>query len=202
MVLSQINLEDRVIENERLELHPGVVYFLGPNLTLNNCTLDLRVAQRNLIIPKAHFTGCTFNVKKELKNFRWEHAVLEGCTFTGRLSGNDFGHWPGSSRPGHIQDCDFSAAQLDACRFLACDTNTLRFPPWPCFTILEPFQRYRELRAVQWPGDIGRIEVEGFAQDPPSTVAVTLSAPALAKRSGTTPEAIRATLETLDGVRY
>lgn len=48
----------------------------------------------------------------------------------------------------------------------------------------------------------GRIEVEGFAEDPPATVAVTFSAPALARRSGTTPEAIRASLETLDGVRY
>jgi hypothetical protein len=34
--------------------------------------------------------------------------------------------------------------------------------------------------------------VEGFGEDPL----------ALAKRSGTTPEAIRATLEKLDGVRY
>jgi hypothetical protein len=171
-------------------------------LTLKNCTLVLRVSARNLIIPGARFIGCTINIKKELKNFGWEHALLEGCRFTGRLNGNDFGHWPDSPRPGHIQDCDFSAAQLDACRFLECDTNTLRFPPWPCFTILEPFQRYRELRAVQWPGDIGRIEVEGFAQDPPSTVAVTFSALALAKRSRTTPEAIRATLEKLNGVRY
>ena len=58
------------------------------------------------------------------------------------------------------------------------------------------------MRAVKWPGDIGRIEVEGLGEDPPSTVAVTFSAPALAKRSGTTPEAIRATLEKLDGVLY
>ncbi|HYH95575.1 hypothetical protein [Hyalangium sp.] len=200
--MSQVNLENRVIENERLELHPGVVYFLGPDLTLKDCTLILRVSGRNLVIPQAHFINCTFNVKKELKNFRWEHARLEGCRFTGRLGGNDFGLWPDSLPPGHIQDCDFTAAQLDGCRFLECDVRTLRFPPWPCFTVLEPKQRYHELRTVQWPGDIGRIEVEGFAEDPPSTVAVTFAAPALAKRSGTTPEAIKATLEKLDGVQY
>jgi hypothetical protein len=141
-------------------------------------------------------------VKKELKNFGWEHARLEGCRFTGRLNGNDFGRWPDSPKPGHIQDCDFSAAQLDACRFLECDVRTLRFPSWPCFTILEPVRRQQDLRAVPWPGDIGRIEVAGFSEDPPSTVAVTFSAPALAKRSGTTPEAIRATLEKLDGVVF
>lgn len=200
--MSQVNLENRAIENERLELHPGVVYFLGPDLTLKNCTLVLRASSRNLVIPQAHFIGCIFDVKKELKNFRWEHALLEGCRFTGRLGGNDFGRWPDSPRPGHIQDCDFSAAQLDGCRFLECDVRTLRFPPWPCFTVLEPARRYHELRAIQWPGDIGRIEVEGFAEDPPSTVAVTFAAPALAKRSGTTPEAIRDTLAKLHGVRY
>jgi hypothetical protein len=58
------------------------------------------------------------------------------------------------------------------------------------------------LSALAWPGDIGPICVEGFAEDPPSTVAVTYSAPELAQRSGTTPEAIRAVLERLDGVYY
>jgi hypothetical protein len=200
--LSQINLENRVLENERLELHPGVVYFLGPELTLKNCTLVLRVSARNLVIPHAHFTGCNFEVKKELKNFRWEHAILEGCRFTGRLTGNDFGAWPDSRWPGRIQDCDFSAAQLYGCRFLACDTSTLHFPSWPCFTLLDTFRRARELSAAPWPGEIGPIAMSDFDQDPPTTVAVTYSAIALAKRYGTTPEAIRATLEKLDGVRY
>jgi hypothetical protein len=202
VALSQVNLEDKTLENERLELHPGVVYFLGPDLTLKNCTLVLRVSARNLVIPHAHFIGCNFEVKKELKNFWWEHAILEGCRFTGRLSGNDFGAWPDSRWPGHIQDCDFSAAQLDGCRFLACDTSTLRFPSWPCFTLLNPIQRARELSAAPWPGDIGSIVMSDFDQDPPTTVAITYSAPALAKRYGTTPEAINATLDKLDGVAY
>jgi hypothetical protein len=197
-----VNLEDKVLENERLELHPGVVYFLGPGLTLRNCTLVFRVSARNLIIPGARFTGCTFDIKKELKNFGLEHAFLEGCKFTGRLSGNDFGQWPDSPRPGHIQDCDFSAAQLDGCRFLACDTSTIRFPSWPCFTLLNPIQRARELSAAPWPGDIGPVVMSNFEDRPPTTMAITYSAPALAKRYGTTPEAIKAILETLDGVRY
>jgi hypothetical protein len=200
--LSQINLESRVLENERLEIPPGVVYFLGPELTLKNCTLVLKVSTRNLVIPHAHFIGCTFEVKKELKNFWWEHAILEGCRFTGRLSGNDFGGWPDSQLPGRIQDCDFSAAQLDGCRFLACDTSTLRFPLWPCFTLLNPAARASELSAAPWPGDVGPIAMSNFDLTPPGTMAVTYSAAALAKRYGTTPEAIRATLEKLDGVVF
>jgi hypothetical protein len=200
--LSQINVENKVLESERLELHPGVVYFLGPDLTLKNCTLVLRVSARNLVIPQAHFIDCTFEVKKELKNFWWEHAILEGCRFTGHLSGNDFGARPDSQWPGYIRDCDFSAAKLDGCRFLGCDTNTLRFPSWPCFTLLNPIQRARELSAAPWPGDIGPVVMNNFEVRPPTTVAVTYSATALAKRYSTTPEAIKATLEKLNGVLY
>ncbi|KFE64792.1 hypothetical protein DB31_1810 [Hyalangium minutum] len=44
--------------------------------------------------------------------------------------------------------------------------------------------------------------MEICAEDPPSTRALTFSAPALAKRHGTTSEAIRAVLEKLDGVVF
>jgi hypothetical protein len=99
-------------------------------------------------------------------------------------------------------DCDFTEATLQGCRFLACDVRTLRFPRWPCFTILDPVRRWRELRALPWPGLIGPVTVEGFAESPPSTVALTLCAPILAKRYGTTPEALKAIVENMDGVYY
>jgi hypothetical protein len=44
--------------------------------------------------------------------------------------------------------------------------------------------------------------MEGFAESPPTTAAVTDSATRLAKRYGTTPEAIRDVLGKLDGVYY
>jgi hypothetical protein len=201
--LSQVNLEDTEIENEQLELNAGVIYFLGPNLTLRNCTLVLRVPARDLIIPQARFINCTIDVKKVLKNFRWEHAALKGCRFTGRLSGNDFGRWPTSVKaPGSIEDCDFSGARLNWTRFVGCDVRTLRFPSWPCFTIYDPVRRARELGALPWPGKRGRIIAEGFADDPPSTDAVTFEALELAKWCETTPEAIKAVLEKLDGVYF
>ena len=139
---------------------------------------------------------------RELKSFRWGSAFLQGCRFKGRFSGNDFGEWPSSPGEGNIVDCDFSEAHLDASRFLACDVSTLRFPPWPCFTIFDPVPRWRELSSLPWPGDIGPIVMEGCAEDPPSTVALTYSALGLTKRYGTTPEAIKAVLEKLDGVYY
>lgn len=200
--MSQINLENAELSNERIEIGPDVVFFLGPNLILRHCTLVLKVAARNLVIPQARFFDCTFESKRELKNFRWRRAHLKGCRFTGRFSGNDFGAWHSSPGEGSIEDCDFTQATLDACRFLACDIRTLRLPSWPCFTFINPVARWRDLRAHSWPGDIGPIVVEGFAEHPPSTAAVTYSAQSLAKRHGTTPEAIKAVLEKLDGVFY
>ncbi len=198
-----IQFADQEISNERLVLDSkSELYYLGHHLTLRNCTLVLKVTARALVIARAQFIDCALEAKKELKNFRWNSVHLKGCRFTGRFSGNDFGSWPTHPEDGSLENCDFSGTRLDACRFLGSDARTLRFPPWPCFTILEPARRWRELNALEWPGDVGRIEVKGFSEDPLSTVAATFSAPELAKRSGTTPEAIKAVLEKLEGVYY
>ncbi len=60
------------------------------------------------------------------------------------MLGCDFGTWPGYTLEGalgEVEDCDFTEARLDLCRFLGCDTRTLRFPQWPGFTILDPVGR-------------------------------------------------------------
>jgi hypothetical protein len=209
MLAKKVFFEDREIENERLELtDKGSLYFLGSNLTLRNCTLVLKVPTRNLHIDGVHFINCTFEVKQELKNHQqWVAASLKGCRFKGRLSGCDFGYWPEyMSLPGYqhgsIEDCDFSEARLGGCRFHGCDTSTLRFPKWPCFTILDPIGRSRELNSVQWPGRFGPVVVEDLHDQPPSTKALTFFAPGEAKRYGTTAEELKAVLEKFDCIVY
>src|SRR3954447_19110198 len=119
MWLTNVTFEDRVIENERLELGgDDALYFLGNNLTLRHCTLVLRVPAQRLHVNQARIIDSTIEVKKELKNFRWCSALLKGCKFTGHLTGCDFGRWPDSLEEGGIEDCDFSAAQLQGCRFI------------------------------------------------------------------------------------
>jgi hypothetical protein len=207
--LGNVIFKDREIENERLELTDTKAnYILGPDLTLRNCTLMLKVSARRLSFKQPRFIDCTFEVKQELKNHQgWLAASLKGCRFKGRLTGCDFGHWPEyMSLPwyqhGSIEDCDFTEAILDGCRFHGCDPQTLRFPRWPCFTILEPISRSRELNSVQWPGNFTPIHVEGRYRDPSSTRAVTLLASALAKRYETTPEAFKAAIEKFDCIVY
>jgi len=209
MIATKVVFKDKEIEDERLELtDKGSLYFLGPNVTLRNCTLVLKVAARSLLIRGAtRFIGCTFEVKQELKNHQdWISASLEGCRFKGRFSGCDFGHWPEyGSEPeyqlGSIKDCDFTEARLDACRIMGSDPATLRFPRWPCFTILDPIGRAPELRGVKWPGNFGII-VDNLHTHPPSTRALTYHAPSVAQRKETTEEELRAVLEKFDCIIY
>jgi hypothetical protein len=101
-----------------------------------------------------------------------------------------------------IEDCDFSEARLDACRFHGDDPRTLRFPKWPCFTFLDPIGRAPELRRGKWPGRFGRVVVDDLHNQPPSTVALTKYAPAVAKKLETTPEELRAVIEQFDCFLY
>ncbi|WP_257457678.1 hypothetical protein [Archangium lipolyticum] len=205
--LENVRLEDKEIENERLELtDKNSLYFLGPNLSLRNCTVILKVSARNLIIVGARFIDSTFEVKQELKNHQqWVKASLKGCRFKGRLTGCDFGHWPDYGtgwEHGAIEDCDFTEARLDGCRIMGSDPATIRFPRWPCFTILDPIGRAPELRSVKWPGRFGRIVIEDLHKQPAPTKALTLSATVEAKHFETTPEEFRAVVERFDCILY
>jgi hypothetical protein len=207
--LENVVIKEKELTNERLELtDKGSLYFLGPDLTLRNCTVVLKVSARNLLFRGARFIDCTFDVRQELKNHQdWIAASIQGCRFKGRFNGCDFGHWPSYSsdphdKSGSIADCDFTEARLDSCRFIDCDPTTLRLPRWPCFTILDPLRRSAELARMPWPGDIAPVTMASHAKDPVGTAAVTYHAPSLAKDSGTTTEALRAVLETCAGVLY
>ncbi len=207
--LENVIIENREIEDERFEVtDKDSLYFLGPNLTLRQCKVVLKVSARRLHILGARFIDCAIEVKQELKNHQdWIRAALTGCRFKGRLSGCDFGHWPeyGSDpeyQHGAIKDCDFTEARLDGCRFHGCDIRTLRFPRWPCFTVPDPIRRATELSSVKWPGLFGEITVPNMRKQPPSTVALTYYAPSVAKRMETTPEGLRAVIEKFDFIIY
>ncbi|MET0403881.1 MAG: hypothetical protein ABW123_15830 [Cystobacter sp.] len=207
--LENVIFKDQEIENERLELtDKNSLYYLSTGLVLRNCTIILKVPASRLIIKQATFINCTFEVKQELKNHQdWICASLKGCRFKGKLTGCDFGFWPdyGSDpwyQHGAIEDCDFSEARLDGCRIIGCDPATLRFPKWPCFTILDPVERERELNSIQWPGGFRPIVVEGEDRDPAHTTAVALYAPSLARRRKTTEEAFRTVVEQFDSIVY
>jgi hypothetical protein len=207
--LGNVIFENREIQGERLDLTDKKAnYILGPNLTLRNCTLVTRVSGKWLSLHQVRFIDCTFEVKQQLNNYQqWIRASLKGCRFKGRFSGNDFGHWPEyGSQPeyqfGSIADCDFSEARLDACRIMGSDPRTLKFPRWPCFTILDPVTRGRELMSVTWPGRFRPVIMEGPYQELPGTTALTFYAPSEAKRYETTEEELKTAIQRFDFIVF
>jgi len=198
--------QNETLEDQRLELgDKNLRYYLGPNLVLRRCTLVLRAPSDLLHLCGARFIDCTIEVKRQLKEVVWYEAALKGCRFTGRFFSCDFGHKPNPVIPyrdiGGIEDCDFSAAHLHACRFVGCDANTLRFPKWPYFTLLEPYRRSREFASMPWPREI-RDWFTGFDRYPSTTAAMTYSATTLAKQAGVSEDRIRALLEGHPDILY
>jgi hypothetical protein len=207
--LENVIFKNQEIENQRLELtDKNSLYSLSTGLTLRHCTIVLKVPASRLVIKQARFIDCTFEVKQELKNHQdWISASLKGCRFKGRLTGCDFGYWPEyGSAPGYqsgsIEDCDFTEARLDGCRIIGCDPATVRFPTWPCFTIMDPVRRAPELRGLTWPGHYGELLREMLPKHPANTRALTYYAPSAAKLVETSPEELRAVIEKFDGIVY
>ncbi|WP_434390102.1 hypothetical protein [Melittangium boletus] len=198
-----IHYENRELEGDRLELtDKTAIYWLGPNVTLRGCTLILGVSARWLHLVSGKLINCTLQAKGELKTLPWTSMELKGCSFKGRFSGNDFGlrvDGDDTRTHGGIEDCDFSEARLNGCRFFNCDMRTLHLPRWPCFTFMDPIGRAEELARREWPGQVGLL-VEGLAKNPEGTVAETWHAPTMAEKMDTTVEALRVALERAPGI--
>lgn len=195
-----IQYQDCIIENETFVLDSrDEVYYLGHNLTLKNCKLIIKVPWKGLVVAKTRLIGCSIEVSRVLKEFGWDSAILRDCKFKGRFVGCDFGSTPLRPEDGAISNCDFTEARLDWCRFVGCDVSCLRFPLWPCVTILDTVHRIDELRGINWPGSTGLL-VKIFEHDFQETKAITFDAQKFAEKSDTTPEAFKAALQGLGGV--
>ena len=196
-----VHLQGRELRNETLDIGEKDAHFLGPDLVLRDCTVVLRTTARCLIISRTQFYGCHIVARKKLNNFRWFNAFFEGCRFSGTFRGCDFGRSADDFEPGGgIENCDFSEATLDACRVLNSDAQTIQFPPWPCFTIINPGKQASRIDALQWPGET-RILAEVIASFEPETVAVTFLANDAVKRYAVSEEELRAAISQIPGVR-
>jgi hypothetical protein len=201
-VTPNIHHEKREIVGERLELKKGPIYWLGPDLTLRDSAVIISAAGRSLVPMSGQFINCTIQARGELKTVRWAPISLKGCRFKGRFTGNDFGFRKDLDERrtlGGIEDCDFSEARLNGCRFFNCDMRTIRLPRWPCFTFVDPLGHAAELGRREWPGQFGII-VEGLAKNPVGTVAESWHAPTVAEKMDTTVEDLRVALETAPGI--
>jgi hypothetical protein len=195
-----IQFRDRAIENETIRLGKDDAYYLGPNLHLKNCELELRTNARALTVNNVVIEACHINAVQKLDGFRWYYALIKESRFTGKFIGCDFGHWPDDDpATGGIVNCDFSSTMLDGCRFLDCDAATLRFPKWPCFTILDPASNFEKMNARPWPAKTGNI-LKTFSTYPARTAAVTKAAPEVIKMYGSSLDELQTFLGQFDNV--
>ncbi|WPB80667.1 hypothetical protein KYC5002_16190 [Archangium violaceum] len=74
--LTNVIIENKAVENERLELtDKDSLYFLGPNLTLHNCTVVLKVPARHVTVALTKYAPA---VAKKLETTPEElRAVIE-----------------------------------------------------------------------------------------------------------------------------
>lgn len=194
------HLQKQTLEGTEIMLTDKDQNYLGPDLVLQRCHLILRTNARALTITNVQLLDCQVEAKKKLVNFQmWCGAVIKGCTFRGQFVGNDFGHWTEQHPNGSIENCDFSDAVLDGCRFMDCDIDSIKLPKWPCFTIVYPQRRRSELESLQWPGEV-RIWATVVAQSIEITAASVGHAPTLAKQFSCTEEELREALIRLGNV--
>lgn len=197
-----IHFKDREIVGERIELTKGPLYWLGPDLMLRDCTVIISAARRSVTLMSGQLINCTIQVKGEMKALRWAPMTLKGCRFKGLFTGNDFGFREDLDerrKLGGIEDCDFSEARLNGCRFFNCDMSTIRLPRWPCFTFLDARQHAAELGRREWPGSFGSV-IKTVCDPPKGTVASAWHAPTVAEKMDTTVEELRAALERAPGI--
>lgn len=194
-------LRDQTIESMSILLKNNEVNYLGPNLVLRGCRIVISTTARGLVVTRVSLDDCEIETKKPLRNFSFCSARLEGCRVAGMYVGCDFGRWPDDDDypDADVVACDFSTARLDGCRFIDCSVDTLKFPLWPCFTVLDPVSRSTELERLKWPGRI-RIAFEAHRDSPPETRAVTYYAPELTKRLGGDEEQLKEIVTSLEGV--
>lgn len=196
------HLEKQTIERQEIVLTNDQVNYLGHDLVLDHCRVIIRASGQNLVIARTKLLNCQIEIRRQLTNFWWDAAQIEGCTFQGKLRGNYFGHQPstGTSSWGSIQDCDFTAAILDDCRFVGCDIKTIKLPSWPCFTMLDPHQNAAFFQDATLPASL-RSWARYNAGQPMFVVAVSSYAPTILERSGGTEDEIKTFLEKLEFIR-
>lgn len=140
-------IRDQRIEGEHLVLNAGEINYLGPNLELCNCKVEIKVPTKDLVVSQVSMINCEIVFPKKTINYDWYRTKFGDCKFTGWISGHDFGYSPKVRNSiGEVVNCDFTEAILDGCRFYKVEVKDVRLPRWPCFAVLNPFQEITRMR--------------------------------------------------------
>jgi hypothetical protein len=190
------------VREQNVVLTDEFIWILGADAEFDHCEITCEVDDTQFIVSTSALCNCVFRAERCLSNVSWTSAKLKDTRFFGEFSGCDFGGRPDLGEKesfGLVERCDFSGATLDGCRFFNADVRSIKFPSWPCYTIVD-----REAAAA----DIGRSRLTERAQQYATIsigepmegeVALSLLASCEAKTLGCSEEALR---EFLQGKAY
>ncbi len=193
-----MNFKNQFISQREILLIVDEVNVLGPDLVLKGCSVLSSCTAEALVIGGLRMDGGVFSQRSPLSNYHFERAHFEGVSFVGSYVGCDFGDWD-SAQNSSVANCDFTNARLDGCRFLRCEPQTILFPKWPCFTIINPKAACQYVSSQRWPGRIGT--TLGIYTDADSEcVAITGDAERLAKKNNLSLSDLRILLMKIPGI--
>jgi hypothetical protein len=194
-------VRDQRLANETLVLSERDCHGLV-NSTFDVGTLKLAQAKFGPTIVQSIVAGSDVIAVKPQKEYRLFRVRFIDCRFHGVFSGVDFGR-AGETQPeenfGAIENCDFTDATLDGCRFINVNVSGLRFPTTGHVVLIDPSKRAADVAAMQWPGLLGTY-MEGCTNRPESFKATVLYIPSLARMVKCTEEEIRIAFEKFGGV--
>ncbi|MCE9531911.1 MAG: hypothetical protein K8T89_12420 [Planctomycetes bacterium] len=151
-----------------------------------------------------HFENCAFRPKKKVQA-SWFDNSWAGCTFYGTYISTHFGilnllrdnnPWGDSL----VKGCDFSMATMHGCSFYRTDIATIRFPAWPCVTMVDSNRHF-----VKWQPVLSSLKdglLSSWFGNEGGASAVVFHWPTLAKshKIDADPDEAKRKLETLDGI--
>jgi hypothetical protein len=136
------------------------------------------------------------------KDDRLFKARFVNCRFKGTFSGIDFGKSHDVERDGDhggVENCDFTEATLDGCRFFHVEPAAVKLPGWPHVAMVDLSQRADDIEAMTWPGQLG-IYMKVCANQPASMRIGVVHVPTLARLVHCSEQQIREAFEQLGGL--
>lgn len=194
-----MDMRDTTISKDEIRLVKGEEHTLGPKLKLQQCKVISDCSEKFLFIVGLTMEGGAFVQKRKLTDFHFERAHFKGVEFEGHYVGCDFGNWD-SPEKASVKDCDFEKSILEDCRFLNCDPGGIKFPKWPCFTIINPVAAAKYVASKDWPEEV-EIMLDVYTDVDPECVASCGYAKPLAKDTGLSLEELRELLTPIPGMQ-
>jgi hypothetical protein len=195
-----MELEKTVLSHQRILLSNSEMNVLGPELRLEQCNVISDTVGKGLIVAGFSMIGGTFEQRRALYNFHFKRTHFQGVTFSGVYVGCDFGGWE-PSEMASIENCNFIDATLDGCRFLNCETKTIKFARWPCFTIHNPNMAREYVLSQKWPVKVG-IVLDVYTNMDPECVAICGNAASISKNSSVSLEDLRILLAMIPNIQF